>query len=233
MAASAPTPQPPDSSSVNFCSSAGVICELRTFSASQIGSLLGLIVGIVIVIIHSLQTSSASSDLGALWQFWCLFLTTAVYYAIEEWILEERDFAKLRQLRIDSWPNARFLAYLEFYVRVTIVVILGFTATIPGIMMDRGVRGIDAGLLCLVFIFNLFLFWDVVVCIGGQVDMIWRVFWGDLGGALLCLGYFYWHDRAPVIAVFFLIIFAVIVLQLQSILSSDLVIRFAARDRLR
>jgi hypothetical protein len=187
----------------------------------------------VIIIVHSLGASSESGDRAALWQFWCLFLSTAVYYAIEEWILEENDFMKLRQLRLRTMPDNSFLSYLEFYVRVMIVVILGFAATIPGVLMDRGVRGIDAGLLCLVLIFNLFLFWDVLVCIGGQVDMIWRVFLGDLAGALLSLGYFYWHDRSPGVAVLLLILFAVIVLQLKAISWGDLVVRFAKRDRLR
>src|ERR1022692_2917887 len=105
---------------VQYDPSAG--CGLRTVSASQIGSALGLVIGAVVYLAQLFnEARDASGSLVAVpppmefedivlrEQFWAILLLSALYYLVAEWVLEENDYLKLRSLGC---------AKAEFWLRV-------------------------------------------------------------------------------------------------------------------
>jgi len=225
---------PPTQDSPNSvaCEGGSNQCELRSLSAFQVGSLIILLAGIGLAVYQSLSPQ-ADRDRYSLAQFWSLFGLTVLYYTVNEWFLEERHFFPLRQLH---WGNKwqRMLPHLEFWIRVLMVVVLGFTATVPGLLMRFGFKDIDAGFLCLLLLYNLFLVWDVIVATGGQVNLVWKFFGGDLLGAIISLAFFRWYDsHREVGGVLIIILVIVIGNQVVRLEWANLLARLVRRDRLR
>src|SRR5690242_9423294 len=93
-------------------------CGIQTLSASQLGAVLGLIFGALLYLLRIFQDNKEvplapvvleHEDIALSEYFWAILLISALYYAVAEWVLEERDYITLRKLP---------LAIFEFWLRV-------------------------------------------------------------------------------------------------------------------
>jgi len=182
------------------CTSEG--CGLLTLSASQLGAVVALILGAGLYLLNLIfwnqsvshvataKAAGASRDELMFTQlFWAILFITALYYAIAEWLLEERDY---RRLRVLSKP----LAYVEFYLRVALAGMFGIAAAGIPEPLRFGLSDIHASFLVLASIYVGFLFWDMLVAFAGEVELPWRVARGDFFCGGLTLGALWLHQRA-------------------------------------
>jgi hypothetical protein len=178
-------------------------CELRTLSASQLGSLLGLIIGLVLYFLEAWRSVSGR-DADFFQHFVPIFSATVIYYFLAEWSIEETNFHDLRNL---EWPNRIRTWFfkpssLEFLIRLFVVVLVALSVALP----ERWVRSfgftdqVDWGLSCMMAIYELFLVWDAVVLIGGKPEVIAHFFVYDLVCGVLTLlcvwGHMRWQNLA-------------------------------------
>ncbi len=178
-------------------------CELCTLSASQLGSLLALIVGLILYFLQA-STSLIGRDVDFFQHFVPIFAATVIYYFLAEWNIEETNFHDLRSLvwsgRFPSWllkPSK-----IEFLIRLSVVVLVALSIAIP----ERWVRTlgfgdqVDWGLACMLAIYELFLVWDALVLIGGKPKVIRDFFGFDLACGVLTLICVWGHMRMPHLA---------------------------------
>lgn len=202
---------------VALCKGHSGQCELRTVSASQLGSIIVLVIALAALFV---QLSSRINDpeRQSLVQFYIVFAATALFYYMEECKLEEENFDRLRSLRWPSSSEKNWLPYAEFYMRVLILVVIGFAGAAPPLLMRYGFDSVDAGLSCLVVVYNLFLLWDTLVAIGGEVELVWRLFKLDLIGSVSTWLYLMAHHSWPDLGSIVIILLVVInVLQIKAI----------------
>jgi hypothetical protein len=149
-------------------------CELHTLTASQLGSLIALFLGLLFLVFNYLRNGETFEQ-----QYVVIFLATAMYYFMEAWILEEDHVQALRSL-----PGN--LATVEFWLRVSAVVLLGFIAVIPQSLSHfTHFDTTDARLYLMACLYNLFLAWDYVLYKGKVNDPKLVPFWGDFLGFLI------------------------------------------------
>ena len=217
---------------VHLCTAGSNQCELTSLSAFQVGSLIVILVGIALIFIESLRAPEGT-DQYLIGQFWTLFGLTVLYYTVNEWFLEERHCLRLRQL---AWHNRyhKALPQVEFWMRVSMTALLGFTAALHSLLKKIGVNDIDTGFFCLLLLYNLFLLWDVIVAIGGQVQLVWSFFWADLLGALISFGFYSSYvTHKAVAAVLASILLLLIAYQFFRLEWLEFVKRLWTRDKLR
>ena len=170
-------------------------CGLLTVSASQIGSAAGLIVGAIFYLVSVLSAGGhpniQTEDVTLRTQFWAILLLSALYYLVAEWVLEENDYHKLRDL-----PWARF----EFWLRVGLGVMFGMA--IPGLpeALRFGLGDLHASFFFVSIIYLGFLLWDVVVASCGATHLVKRVVGTDFGGLVLILICLWTHATYPNLA---------------------------------
>jgi hypothetical protein len=184
-------------------------CELKTLSASQVGSFGSLAITLVFLLHEILTPLNRRYDEFFMGLFITIFVLTLMYYFVSEWVLEERRFYDLRMLTSTRHPKlAKALPYIEFYLRVLNALVLGLAASIPATISARLAEiGLDldpigCGLAFMVILYNLFLLWDMIVQEGGQPDVIKGYFFGDLVGAILTLICFWAYPQHPYWAAF-------------------------------
>lgn len=145
-------------------------------------------------------------------QFLLLFGATTLYYLLSEWVLEELQFARLRDVKSPTWwirwPT---FSQLEFGIRVLVVILLGLSVAPPTVWLDAlGLDRVCWGLFAMAAIYECFLLWDLIVLVGGARDLATALFFGDLAGGFLTLVYLWLHDQpewaSPVAMVFFVIV---------------------------
>ena len=162
------TPMPPDTAAQyarptacpackQFCPKED--CGLLTLSASQLGAILGLIFGAGLYFAQSYMGGATTlrverEDIKLFEQFWTILLLSGLYYAIAEWVLEERDYIKLRRLR---------KAKLEFWLRVSLAVMFGVAVAGAPEILRFGLAPLHASFFLLAIIYLGFLFWDVLI----------------------------------------------------------------------
>jgi len=189
----------------NNCPVSTGACGLRTLAASQIGTICALILGLIFYLWHILGVLRGSDEDVVITElFWAILFLTALYYAIAEWLLEEQDFQLLHTLvwptYVPSWIRNRkwlTLAGVEFWIRALLVSAFGVAAAGIPEPLRLGLSPIHSSFFVLSIIYLLFLFWDLIVCEGGQIALAWRVVWGDLMGALLTLSCLWTHRAYP------------------------------------
>jgi|GEM_PF-3597022 len=173
-------------------------CGLRTISASQLGTLFGLIAGATLYFVQLSFGSKAAradqhEDVILFEQFWIILLITALYYAIAEWVLEERDYIKLRQLR---------RAKLEFRVRVFLAIMFGVAVAGAPDILQFGLGPYHISFFLLAIIYLGFLYWDVIVAGDGAPELVRRVVVYDFIGMLLALACLWTHVLYPNVVAF-------------------------------
>ena len=193
---------------INHCSAGNPAqCELVTLGASQVGAIVGLVVGLLAYfgkVIHGMK-NPADRTLAV--EYGGLLLITAVFYFVEELALEEDWFLKLRGLKWPAKIGAPFLRpfrwipldRLEFIVRVCIVVVFGLAAS-GAEFSSWGLDMWDSGILLMLFIYCLFLFWDCLMLEGGEIDIASSASVGDLTGGVATTIFFFTHKSNPEIA---------------------------------
>jgi hypothetical protein len=182
-------------------------CGILTLSASQLGAVLGLVIGAVLYLFRIFQDTNGTSiapaaveheDIALSEYFWAILLISALYYAVAEWVLEERDYLTLRSLP---------LAVFEFWLRVGLAVLFGVAVAGAPEALSFSLSSLHASFFILCMIYIGFLFWDVIVAGGGQGNLVRRVVWFDFGGLMLILLCLWTHALFPT-AVPFIILFA-------------------------
>jgi len=184
-------------------------CGLLTFAASQLGAVCALIVGGVFYFLQILATETVTSktvsgptaplsgpELVFRRQFWAILLITAIYYAVAEWLLEERDYHTLRKIKLST---------LEFWMRVFLAVMFGVAAAGTPEPLRMGLSAIHSSFFVLALIYLVFLLWDVIVSEGGEVKLAWRVAILDAVGAVLTLACLWTHHVSPTFASLFIV----------------------------
>jgi hypothetical protein len=167
-------------------------CELQSLSASQIGAVVAALLSFVVLLWQ--WHSRHHGDMAM--EYWFLFSVTAVYYIINELAFEEKNVADLRKLRF-------FLNYLEFGIRVLIVVGLALAAE-PLIDSHDASSDIVTSLKILILIYGAFLLWDVIVFLGGQRQILKYLWIADALGfvaTLASLKYFRETDMERLIVI--------------------------------
>jgi len=205
-------------------------------AASQLGSILVLFIALVSLAAKTIFYRNDRGDGATLVQFWLVFVATGLFYYLEECMIEEESFHRLRNLR---WPRigpeqgALSLQSLEYVVRVAAFVVLGVVGALIYRLNDYGLSGIDAGFIGLALVYILFLLWDVLVAVGGEVEMIWRLFWCDLIGTLLTLFLVLFHQYGLISGIATSGLIVIIVLQVHSANLGPFLGRFLRRETLR
>jgi uncharacterized protein with PQ loop repeat len=177
----------------DYCQCAGTArCELSSLTASQIGSVVGLFVALLVFAFQMvLNVSDRAMRLLTVWYF-TIFVTSSLYYFLEGWMQEEQQFFKLRSLK-RPWTN------IEFVIRVLNVVVIGFAAVVPSMLSERfGIDRVGSGMYFMVLLYDLFLFWDWVVCEGGKRMDKDVPFVGDILGAISTLIVLWFHKVSEV-----------------------------------
>ena len=184
---------------------------MLTFSASQLGAVVALIIGALCylgqLVVQWHQTSNLTSSLAGVaaaerelffsLEFWAILFMTVLYYAVGEWAAEERDYYKLRKVK---W------AVFEFWWRVGLAGAFGVAAAgTPGGLRFGLLTPSHASALFLVVIYLGFLFWDIVVFEGGKTDLRWRIIIGDFAGGCLILTCLWLHYTSWIGAIFALL----------------------------
>jgi hypothetical protein len=196
------------------------LCGVKTFTASQIGSLFALPLGAALFLwdagLHKLDI-----------QFLILYAGTFVYYTITGWRTEEDLFRDLQNL-------GTVRRKLEIWVRILQTTLLGVAAAgVPQLFIDRflpKMTRIEASYLLLALILTSCLFWDFVVVSGG-IQIPRRVVVKDfIGGFLVVLLIWCrrWNDDLPYV----IVIVAALILNVQVVLG-DRASRLSHRASLR
>ena len=191
-------------------------CELITIGASQVGAIVGLVVGLVAYFGKILRGMPNSADRILAAEYAGLLLITAVFYFVEELALEEEWFLKLRKLKWSDKIGALYLRPLrwipldglEFAVRVCIVVVFGLAASGAEFL---GLDKWDSGIFLMLVIYCLFLFWDSLVVEGGEIEIAASAAVGDLSGAIATIVFFYTHKSSPAVAGVSLVVLLLVV----------------------
>jgi hypothetical protein len=185
-----------------------LVCELPTFTAFQIGSICALILALVVYAVGEFAYETTEPEAA---QFWLAFLITAIYYTICEWRIEEQYFSNLRNLKwrddslrglwiVSFWIaplRAIPLAFLEFVIRVAVVVLLAAAVTAIPRGSRMGITGVHAGYVVIIGVYLLFLLWDVLLVEGKQEELAHRFLVPDLIGFGLIAASFYFHHKSP------------------------------------
>lgn len=184
-------------------------CGLLTVSASQIGTVLALVIGALLYLGQMLHKTAPavdqSEDVYATEFFWTILFLSALYYLIAEWVLEERDYHKLRNMS----PRRRAV---EFWWRVALGALFGVAvAGLPEFFFRELGGRIHASTFALLLIYAGFLLWDLIVATGGQVEMAWRVVRGDFVGLLLVAACLWTHENKAMQMITFFLAGALIV----------------------
>ena len=173
-------------------------CETRTITASQVGSLLGLLLTFVLFSIDVIQDyfadRSRNTGMGI---FLLFFLVTTVYCLVSAWVIEEKHYSTLRLLDGNS-NGSRKLALIEFWIRVINVTILGFAIAPPQILLRwLAVDRVTWGLLTLGALYEMFLVWDCIVDNGatpGSRELAKSFASWDFGFGCGILAYLWFHS---------------------------------------
>lgn len=181
-------------------------CELRTLSASQLGSLLAFIVGLVLYFVDA-KTSLSGRDSDFFQHFVPIFTATVIYYFLAEWNIEETNVHDLRNLtwpgQPSRWPRP---SSLEFVIRLAIVVLVALSIALPEAWIHAlgFADQVDWGLVCMLAIYEMFLLWDAVVLLGNKPNVIADFFGWDLACGILTLtcvwGHMYFSQAATAAA---------------------------------
>lgn len=182
-------------------------CELVTLGASQVGAIVGLVVGLVAYFVKVIRGMPNPADRTLAVEYGGLLLITAVFYFVEELALEEDWFLKLRALKWPAKIGAPYLRpfrripldRLEFIIRVCIVVVFGLAAS-GAEFSSWGLDMWDSGIVLMLFVYCLFLFWDSLMLEGGEVDIASSAAVGDMTGGVATIIFFYTHKSNPEIA---------------------------------
>jgi len=161
-------------------------CGVKTFTASQIGSLFALPLGAALFLwdagLHRLDI-----------QFLILYAGIFVYYTITAWRTEEDLFRDLQGL-------GTIRRNVEIWIRILQTTSLGVAAAgVPQLFIDRflpRMTRIEASYLLLALILTSCLLWDFVV-VGGGMQIPLRVVVQDFVGGLLVVSLIWcrrWND---------------------------------------
>jgi hypothetical protein len=158
------------------------------------GALVGLIFGAVWSATQALLTIPGSmrvehEDPAQTEYFWAILLGSALYYAVAEWLLEERDYIKLRAMK-----KCRGI---EFWLRAALTFMFGVVVVGPPEALRFGLSPLHSSFLLLCVIYVGFLLWDVIVAIGGLDELVRRVVWFDFGGVVIIVLCLWTHNKAP------------------------------------
>jgi hypothetical protein len=193
-------------------------CELCSLTASQFGSLLGLLAAFVLLLVGLLKkTQDGEGDSSV--QFWVIFGLTALYYGFSEWTIETCNYQELRSLtwvaQAPFWlrPLRWFGSpkWLEWWIRVIIIVLFGITAAGVPEVIRFGLSQMHAQYAAMIVIYGVFLLWDLVLVEGGATKLAWSFFWPDFIGYCLMVGYYCLHHIWNTTAVVDLSLLAVLV----------------------
>lgn len=170
-------------------------CGLLTFSASQLGAVVALIVGAILYLVQIAYTflgwsKPALEDNELIFfreEFWAVLFLSALYYTLGEWVQEEKNYHRLRAIRG---------AELEFWVRVGLAAMFAVAVAGPPEVLDLGVSRTHASFLVLAVIYLGFLLWDVIVALGGEPNLAWEMARLDFPGGALILACLWLHSPA-------------------------------------
>jgi len=171
-----------------------------------------------------------------------VFLTSALYYLVAEWLLEKEqflDYQKLEWAADSSWifrllKKAKLtFSSFEFWVRAVAGVLFGLVVILPPIFPSS--HELHSRFFYLALVYFYFLIWDLAIVDGGgeagRTLLKKTVIFTDTSGALLCLFALWLHDYIPGLSTLLIVILGCVNLVALSVVVRDHGYLVMLRDR--